>query len=244
MAESDEAPRVEIFGPADRLELPTPRPIEVGFSATDDYGLGAVELVYRVEDGAEQRIRLKEGVAARAPPRAAPSSNPTWTGRRPGSRVAYRVEAKDNDGVSGSKSARLRTLYVVIADPRESLDEQLLREREILDQLLDEPGRPAGGAGSRPATRPRPPRRRGAAAGSISGGWDTATKLLPWFAAHEAPESHVAALGRIIDDERRSGSGSKSVLAALSSIADRLARRLREESGLLARACGAGPSPA
>ena len=50
---------------------------------------------------------------------------------------------------------------------------------------------------------------------------------------HEAEESHVAALGRVIDDERRTGSGSKPVLAALSSIADRLGRRLREEAALL-----------
>ena len=34
--EVDRPPRVEIHGPADRLELPTPRPIEIGFAADDD----------------------------------------------------------------------------------------------------------------------------------------------------------------------------------------------------------------
>jgi hypothetical protein len=235
VAEADEAPRVEIFGPADRLELPTPRPIEVGFSATDDYGLGAVELVYRVEDGAEQRIRLKEGAPGTRATQGRTVFEPNLDRAAPGSRVAYRVEAKDNDGVSGSKTGSSRTLYIVIADPRESLDEQLLREREILDQLLDnladrlEALNPDADD-TRAAVAPTPARF----SGSPGAAWDTASKVVPWFSAHEALESHVAALGRIIDDERRSGSGSKSVLAALSSIADRLARRLREEAGLLA----------
>ena len=51
--------------------------------------------------------------------------------------MAYRIEARDNDAFSGSKTGSSRTLYVVIADPRENLDEQLLREREVLDRLLD-----------------------------------------------------------------------------------------------------------
>jgi hypothetical protein len=235
VAESDEAPRVEIFGPADRLELPTPRPIEVGFSATDDYGLGAVELVYRVEDGPEQRIRLKEAAAGNRATQGRTVFEPNLDRAAPGSRVSYRVEAKDNDGVSGNKTGSSRTLYIVIADPRESLDEQLLREREILDQLLDNL------ADRLEALDPESETARaasGAAAGrwpvSPAASWDTSSKLVPWLSVHEALESHVAALGRIIDDERRAGSGSKAVLAALSSIADRLARRLREEASLLA----------
>ncbi len=233
VAEPDQAPRVEIFGPADRLELATPRPIEVGFSATDDFGLGPVELIYRVEDGAEQRIRLKEGAPGMRATQGRTVFEPNLDRAAPGSRVAYRVEAKDNDGVSGNKTGSSRTLYLVIADPRESLDEQLLREREILDQLLDNL------ADRLEALDPEPEGARPAASGAArwsgasSSSWDASSKLVPWFAAHEALESHVAALGRIIDDERRAGSGSKAVLAALSSIADRLARRLREESALL-----------
>ena len=147
------------------------------------------------------------------------------------------MEAKDNDGVSGSKTGSSRTLYLVIADPRESLDEQLLREREILDQLLDNL------ADRLEALDPDPDAARPAAAAAHAAAASAArlraagtppASCVPWFSAHEALESHVAALGRIIDDERRSGSGSKSVLAALSSIADRLARRLREEAALLA----------
>jgi hypothetical protein len=236
VSEADEAPRVEIFGPADRLELPTPRPIEVGFSATDDFGLGPVDLVYRVEDGPEQRIRLKDLTAGTRSTQGRTVFEPNLDRAAPGSRVAYRVETKDNDSVSGNKTGSSRTLYVVIADPRESLDEQLQREREILDRLIEnladrlealDPNPDPASAGAA-AT---PPRVLGG--GSPGASWDFSSKLMLWLSVHEALESHVAALGRIIDDERRSGTGSKPVLASLSSIADRLARRLREESTLL-----------
>src|SRR6185369_5662572 len=65
-AETDAAPRVDILGPADRLELATPRPIEIGYSANDDFGIGPVELVFRAGDRPEQRILLRDGAGARS----------------------------------------------------------------------------------------------------------------------------------------------------------------------------------
>jgi hypothetical protein len=218
VAEADQPPRVEIFGPADRLELPTPRPVEVGFSAGDDYGLGAVELVYRVDDGPEQRIHLKDAGAQRAA-QGRTVFEPNLGASGPGVLVAYRIEARDNDGVSGAKVGASRTLYVVIQDPRENLDEQLLRERDVLEKLLDN-------LADRLEMQELPP----AAAGPSV---DLPAKLVAWLGVHEAEESQVAALGRVIDDERRAGSSAKAVLAALSSIADRLSKKLREEATLL-----------
>ncbi len=92
-AEPDAPPRVEILGPADRLELATPRPIEIGYSASDDFGLGAIELVYRIGDRPEQRVPLRDGAGGRARsgadglgsshhrPRRAPSGSPTGSRR-------------------------------------------------------------------------------------------------------------------------------------------------------------------
>jgi DNA repair exonuclease SbcCD ATPase subunit len=227
VAEVDQPPRVEIFGPADRLELPTPRPIEVGFSAGDDFGVQSVDLVYRVDDGAEQRVHLKDVGGARSA-QGRTVFEPNLESSAPGVIVAYRVEARDNDAISGRKPAAnatpgklgsSRTLYVVIQDPRENLDEQILRERDVLDKLLEN-------LGDRLEALEIPP----AAAGPSV---DLPAKLAMWLALHESEESQVAALGRVIDDERRAGSSAKTVLASLSSIADRLSRRLREESGLL-----------
>ena len=206
MAEADQPPRVEIFGPADRLELPTPRPIEVGFSAGDDFGLEAVDLVYRVDDGPEQRMRLKDAGGGRSA-QGKTVFEPNLESSSPGVIVAYRIEARDNDAISPVQAAAAagkpaakgkdgkpaaqpaaatnparpavgkpgssRTLYVVIQDPRENLDEQILRERDVLDKLLDNladrlealevppaAGRPVGGSAG----------AAGAVAGAARGG--------------------------------------------------------------------------
>jgi hypothetical protein len=76
VVESDQPPEVDIVGPADRLELATPRPVEVGYHARDDFGLAEIALVYRVNDGPEQRLcsRTRRARARCEPPR--PSSRP------------------------------------------------------------------------------------------------------------------------------------------------------------------------
>jgi hypothetical protein len=136
--EADRAPHVEIQGPADRLELPTPRPIEVGYSASDDFGLGAVELVFRVDEAPEQRLALKDAHGAKTA-----QGRMLWDPARdgslpPGARIAYHVEARDQDGISGAKSGISRTLYVSIARPQESADDRLDRQREILERLTSD----------------------------------------------------------------------------------------------------------
>src|SRR6185295_2810121 len=135
VAEPDSPPRVEIFGPADRLELPSPRPIEIGYSADDDYGLGAIELVYRVGEQPEQRQLLKDGRGIHSS-QGRTVWDPSSAGLMPGERIAYRVEAKDRDEVSGAKIGSSRTLYVVIQNPRESIEDRLDRQREVMNRLV------------------------------------------------------------------------------------------------------------
>lgn len=218
VVEADQPPRVDIFGPADRLVLPAPRPIEVGYSALDDFGLGAVDLVWRVDDGPEQRQRLREAAGKRAD-QGKTVFEPNWSTLPAGATIAYRVEARDRDDVSGSKTGSSRSLYVVIQNPREDLDEQLLREREVLDKLIDN-------LGERLGLLETPP-------GTSNGPADLPGHLTAWQTLHEGEESQVAALGRIIDDEKRGGAASKGLLQALSGVADRLGKRLREETELL-----------
>lgn len=221
VAEVDRAPDVDIIGPADRLELPAPRPIEVAYSARDDFGLGPIDLVYRVEDGPEQRIALKNGDGAKNA-QGKTVFEPGAASLRPGVRVAYRIEAKDRDGVSGAKAGSSRTLYVVIQSPRENLDEQLAREREILDRMIAtladrlELGDPVPPP---PGTSPPP---------------NPVGQLQGWMALHEGEEGSLTLLGRLVDEERRAGGSSKSLVTALAGIADRLGKHMRDEAALLA----------
>jgi hypothetical protein len=221
VVEPDRPPEVDILGAADRLELPSPRPVEVAYSARDDFGLDQVDLVYRVDEGPEQRIPLRTAGGMRTAQGKTVFEPPSGS-LGPGARVAYHVEAKDRDAVSGAKTGTSRTLYLIIQNPRENLDDRLARQREILDRILATlADRLELGDGGKTATAPTT-----AAAAA-------AAQLTTWLAVHQAEESHLALLGRTIDEERRAGSASKPLLATLAQIADRLGRLMRDEAALL-----------
>jgi hypothetical protein len=222
-AEADAAPRVEIQGPADRLELATPRPIEVGYTASDDFGLGNVDLVFRVGDRPEQRILLRDAHGAKTA-QGRTLWDPAASALLAGERIAYHIEARDRDEVSGAKVGSSRTLYVIIQNPHESLEDRLDRQREVLERLLVDLGDrlehgPAEG-GSRPDAT------------------EVASRLSALATVHEAEEGHLTLLGRLLDDDRREGTLGKPLRAALAGVADRLAKLLREEAPALGAARG------
>jgi len=213
VVEADRPPEVDIMAPADRLELAAPRPVEVGYSARDDYGLSRIELVYRVNNGPEQRTLLKDAQGARAA-RGTTLFEPTTAMLTPGARVAYHIEAHDRDDVSGGKMGASRTLTVVIQNPREALDEHLAAEHVVLDKLV---GTLADRIEFAEGASESPPLER----------------LWRWRDLHEAEESHLVLLGRLVDEQRRRAASSRTLVAALGGIADRLGRQMREESDLL-----------
>jgi hypothetical protein len=218
-AEADAPPRVEIQGPADRLELATSRPLEVGYTASDDYGLGAVELVFRVGDRPEQRTLLRDAHGAKTA-QGRTLWDPAASALFAGERIAYHIEAHDRDEVSGAKVGSSRTLTVIIQNAHESLEDRLERQREVLERLL-------GDLGDRLEHGP------GAADGRPEAGDATAGRLAALTAVHEAEEAHLTLLGRLLDADRREGTLGKALRAALAGVADRLAKLLREEAPAL-----------
>ena len=224
-AEPDAPPRVDIRGPADRLELATPRPIEIGFSASDDFGLGAVDLVFRVGDRPEQRVSLRDGAGATAVQGRTLWDPAPVVGAGPAERIAYRIEAHDRDALTGPKVGSSRTLYVIIQNPHEGIDDRIERQRDLLERLItdladriESDGKVEGGTATEAAER------RVAALGAI----------------HAGQEAHLALLGRLLDEDRREGSLGKTLRSALAGMADRLERGLREEAAALAAARARG----
>ncbi len=226
-AEPDAPPRVEILGPADRLELPTPRPIEIGYSASDDFGLGAVDLVYRIGDLPEQRLPLRDAAGARAV-QGRTVWDPTSAGLSGAERVAYRIEARDRDEISGPKVGSSRTLYVVIQNPHESIEDRLDRQRELLEKLI-------GDLADRVENDPAAPPAAGVGEAEAAN-----ARVAAQAAVHEAEESHLALLGQLLDQDRRNGVLGKALRASLGAIADRLEHLLREEAKALGALKGKG----
>ncbi len=214
VVDSDQPPEVDIVGPADRLELATPRPVEVAYHARDDFGLSEVALVYRVNEGTEQRVLLKSAQGAREV-RGTTSFEPATALLTPGARVAYHIEAKDLDDVSGSKAGVSRTLYLVIQNPREDTEEHLVREHEILDRLVAVLGdRIEMEAPEQPAEAPQ--------------------RVAGLRQAHDTESVALQQLGRVVDEQRRATAGAKPATSPLAAAASRLSRVEKEEGEILA----------
>jgi hypothetical protein len=106
------------------------RYLALGGSATDDYGLTALRLHYRLRR-AGASPNAGGGFASRPltlPGGAGGTYSYTWNlaplAMQPGDRLEYFVEAVDNDGVHGPKSTRSRPLEFRLPSRRE-LDKQL-----------------------------------------------------------------------------------------------------------------------
>jgi hypothetical protein len=224
VVESDQPPEVDIAGPADRLELAAPRPVEVAYHARDDFGLSDIALVYRVNGGPEQRTLLKNAQGAREA-RGTTTFEPASAMLTPGAQVAYHIEAKDRDEVSGSKAGVSRTLYVVIQNPRGDLEEHLAREHELLEMLI-------GSLGDRieiehpgkPTTAPE--------------------RLARLREVHDGEQAHLVELGRLVEHQRRASGVSKVQGSPLAAAATRLARFMRDEEEMLTGSAGKGDSAA
>lgn len=57
--EADHPPRIDLFAPAAELEVTGARRIELAYSAEDDFGLGEIDLVYRIGGTPERRKHLR-----------------------------------------------------------------------------------------------------------------------------------------------------------------------------------------
>jgi len=150
--EIDRPPTVELFAPEQLAELTERQRIELGYSVDDDYGLGAVDLVWRVagenadkdetKDGAkdagkESRQTLRPGNAT---PARSTSGTHIWDlgelGLKKGAKVAYWLEARDNDTVSGPKVTRSRTYYLGVANPNAAREQLVAEEQKLLELAL------------------------------------------------------------------------------------------------------------
>jgi hypothetical protein len=133
---ADRAPRVDLAAPADPLTITRPKPVELGYSIDDDYGLSLVELVYKKGDGPEQRkLIAKPDKGTRSL-----SGKLEWDlgelGLAPGQRVAYRLEAKDNDTVPGPNIGSSRTLTLLMANPHEQEERSLEDAQQLLEEAV------------------------------------------------------------------------------------------------------------
>jgi hypothetical protein len=131
--EPDHAPRVELVAPADDLEVSEHKRIELGYAVDDDYGLTELTLVWqaRGREG-KKKLPLRPGRSAQG--------KLMWdladVAPEPGERVAYHLEAKDNDDVSGPNLGVSRSYYLRVYSPRDKHRDLVERQRALFEAAV------------------------------------------------------------------------------------------------------------
>ncbi len=135
--ERDRPPSVELFAPARELEVSDIKRIELAYAAEDDYGLSELALVWEQDEGDEPE---RKALPIPADDERRAEGKFVWdladVPLEPGGRVAYYIEATDNDDVSGPKTARSETYYLQIFSPREHHEQIVARLRELFEMLV------------------------------------------------------------------------------------------------------------
>lgn len=133
--EVDQSPQVRLTSPREAVELdPTEQRLPLVYEASDDFGLSALELVYRVGGGEEKRQSLKpdDGRTTRG--------HFDWDLRglslRPGQSVSYFLEATDNDAVKGPKKGVSASLTLKLYSAEEHRREALKKAAALWDRLV------------------------------------------------------------------------------------------------------------
>lgn len=131
----DQPPVARITSPGDDLELdPTRQALTLKFEASDDYGLSALDLVYKPGGGNQQRIALKADDGRTT--RGQYSWDVSNLKLRPGQTVSYFLEAVDNDAVKGPKHGVSATLHLKLYSAEEHRREAMKKTEALWERLV------------------------------------------------------------------------------------------------------------
>ena len=134
---ADAAPQVAIETPKQAvLEVDPQGRVQLGWSATDDYGLQQVTLVFQGAGAKEERIVLSTPAAPARRLRGTYLWDIARLSLRPGDKVSYHLEAKDNDAVDGAQKGVSATQAIKIFSAAEHSREALVRAQALWERLV------------------------------------------------------------------------------------------------------------
>lgn len=135
---ADAMPTVALLRPGADLALERAEPVEVAVAASDDYGVTALGLRYRLGEDGPWRTLALEATGGSASARL----NPGALGLKPGGELTLRAYATDNDAVTGPKTAlsapvriTLRADAATKPEPPTPLAEAQQEQQDALEEL-------------------------------------------------------------------------------------------------------------
>jgi len=148
---ADQAPQVNIETPKQAvLEVDAQGRVPISWSAADDYGLTQLALVWQRAGAKEERIVVQTPPAPARRLRGSYNWEMAPLKLRPGDKVSYHIEAKDNDAVDGSQRGVSATQAIKVFSAAEHSRESLIRAQALWERLvalaadrMEEPPAPA-----------------------------------------------------------------------------------------------------
>ncbi len=134
--EADAAPVVELYAPADELDVEGRRRIELAYTSEDDYGISSVTLVW---DSGAGKTGRKQLTMPREGSRTAQAKflwDLTEVDLQPGERVTYHVEVADNDDVIGPNIGKSKAYALRVFSPRERHEQIMKRQAELFERMV------------------------------------------------------------------------------------------------------------
>ena len=134
---ADAAPQIAIDAPKQAvLEVDPQGQVSIAWSASDDYGLTQIALVFQRAGGKEERIALQTPASPAKRLRGAYSWQMAPLKLRAGDKISYHLEAKDNDAVDGPQKGVSATQAIKVFSASEHTRESLLRAQALWERLV------------------------------------------------------------------------------------------------------------
>lgn len=136
--ELDETPEVTLLEPTESpLEVNERERVNLTFRASDDFALGETEVHWRVLGSIrEGRVRLTSASSGKRRFSGTGQLDLATLDLKPGDRVAYTIEVKDNDSVTGPKVGASATQELRIYSKRAHHQQVLALQEQSLDELV------------------------------------------------------------------------------------------------------------
>ncbi len=136
--ELDDPPEVALIEPKDSpLEVNENDRVPLFFSAKDDFALGDISVAWRVmASSREGRVRLTSAASGLDRFTGGAQLDLSQLDLKPGDRVAYSIEARDNDTVNGPKVGASETKELRIYSKKAHHQQVLALQEQALDELV------------------------------------------------------------------------------------------------------------
>ncbi len=136
--ELDDPPEVTMLEPKESpLEVNENDRVQLFFSAKDDFALGEIAVAWRVLGSArEGHVRLTSAATGLDRYTGGAQMDLASLALKPGDRVAYSIEARDNDTVNGPKIGASETKELRIYSKKAHHEQVLALQEQALDELV------------------------------------------------------------------------------------------------------------